>query len=56
MKLNLAELEILERLLKNRLNADYDLEIDELERKISKEIRTIREQIGRITEWSVSNN
>lgn len=38
MNLNLRELEIIHRLLQNRLNADYDPEIDELSEKIRMEI------------------
>lgn len=40
MNLNLKELEIIHRLLQNRLNADYDSEIEELSRKFKQEIRT----------------
>ena len=38
MDLNLRELEIIRKLLQNRLNADYYPEIDELSEKIRTEI------------------
>lgn len=38
MDLNLKQLEIIRKLLQNRLNADYDPEIDELSEKIRTEI------------------
>lgn len=40
MNLNLRELEIIHRLLQNRLNANYDPEIEELSHKFNQEIRT----------------
>lgn len=52
MKFNLSELEIIERLLINRLNADFDNEVDELLRKVRGEINNIRYQINRTIEWS----
>lgn len=51
MKFNSRELEIIERLLSNRLNADYDNEVAELLHKIKKEINDIKYQIDRIAEW-----
>ncbi len=51
MKLNLSELEIIERLLLNRLNADFDNDVNELLHKVRKEISDIRHQINRIIEW-----
>ncbi len=52
MKLNLQELKIIERLLSNRINADYDTDIDRLLCKIRKEINDISNQINRTIEWS----
>lgn len=51
MKLNLSELEIIERLLLNRLNADFDNDVSELLHKVRKEISDIRYQINRTIEW-----
>lgn len=51
MKFNLAELEIIERLLQNRLNADNDYEIAELHQKVKKEIQDIKYQIKRSIDW-----
>lgn len=51
MKLNLQELKIIERLLSNRINADFDPDIDRLLCKIRKEINDINHQINRITQW-----
>ena len=47
MKFNLNELQIIERLLSNRLNADFDSEIDELLHKVRKQISNINYQINR---------
>jgi len=52
VKFNLQELKIIERLLTNRINADYDPDIDRLLCKIRKEINDIRHQINRTIEWS----
>ena len=52
MKFKLAELEILERLLQNRLNADNDYEIAELHQKVKKEIQDIEYQLKRSIDWS----
>ncbi|MCI9080595.1 MAG: hypothetical protein HFH68_17095 [Lachnospiraceae bacterium] len=40
MKLSLTELQIIERLLLNRLNAAYDPKVEELLCKVRKEINT----------------
>lgn len=55
MKLNLQELKMIERLLSNRINADYDPDIDGLLCKIRKEINDISHQINRTMEWSGRN-
>lgn len=47
MNLNLQELKIIERLLSNRINADYDPDVDRLLCKIRKEINVINHQINR---------
>ena len=52
MKLNLHELKIIERLLSNRINADYDPDIERLIFKIRKEINDISHQINRTIEWT----
>lgn len=52
MKLNLQELKIIERLLSNRINADYDPDIDRLLCKIRKEINDINYQIDQTIDWS----
>lgn len=49
--LNLRELRVIERLLRNRLNADFDLEIDSILRKIRKEINETEHAINGFTEW-----
>ena len=55
MEFNIRELEIIERLLINRINADFDNEVDELLCKVMKEINNIRYQIKRTIEWSKTN-
>lgn len=55
MKLNLQELKIIERLCSNRINADYDPDIDRLLCKIRKEINDISHQIDRTIKWSKNN-
>lgn len=55
IKLNLRELKIIERLLKNRLNADFDLEVDALLSKVRKEISETEHAINRVSEWSDCN-
>ena len=52
MKLNLWELKIIERLLSNRINAEFDPDIDRLLCKIRKEINDISHQINRTIEWN----
>lgn len=52
MKLNLRELKIMERLLSNRINADFDPDIDRLLCKIRREINNISHQINRTIEWA----
>lgn len=51
MNFNLSELQIIERLLSNRLNADFDPEVDELLHKVKKQINNISYQINRTMEW-----
>lgn len=51
MKFNLSELKIIEKLLSNRLNADFDQDVDELLHKVRKQINDINYQINRTTEW-----
>lgn len=51
MKFNLEELKIIERLLQNRLNADFDPQIDELLHKVRKNINDINYRINRTMEW-----
>lgn len=52
MNFNLSELEIIERLLQNRLNADYDPEVAELHEKVKKRIKDINYSIQRAVEWA----
>ncbi len=52
MRLNLSELKIIERLLSNRLNADFDPEVDDLLHKVRKEINDTNYQINRTMEWA----
>lgn len=52
MNLNLSELKIIERLLENRINAAYDIDVDELLHKVRKEIKDIEYQISRTSDWS----
>ena len=56
MKLNLCELKIMERLLSNRINADYDPDVDRLLCKIRKEINDITYRINRTMEWGGKEN
>ena len=51
MRLNLRELQTIERLLSNRLNADFDPEVDELLHKVRKQINDMNYQINRSREW-----
>lgn len=51
MKLTTRELQIIERLLSNRLNADFDSDVDELLHKVRKEINERKYQFNRTTEW-----
>ncbi len=46
MEFNLWELQEIERLLSNRMNADPDTEIERLRRKIREEINDMRRQIN----------
>ena len=52
MNLETSELRIIERLLSNRLNADFDHDTDKLLHKIRKEISERNYQFNRLTEWS----
>lgn len=52
MNITINELRIIERLLSNRLNADFDPDTDELLNKIRKEINERNRQFNRQTEWS----
>lgn len=56
MKFNLSELQIIERLLSNRLNADFDPEVEELLHKVRKQINDINYQINRTMEWANNNH
>lgn len=47
MKLSLYELKIIERLLSNRLNADFDNDVGDLLHKVRKEISDMSHQINR---------
>lgn len=52
MKLSTSELQIIERLLSNRLNADFDSDVDELLHKVKKEINDRNYQFNRtMMEW-----
>lgn len=51
MKLTTSELQIIERLLSNRLNADFDPDVNELLHKVRKEINERKYQFNRATEW-----
>lgn len=51
MKLTTNELQIIERLLSNRLNADFDPDVDELLHKVRKEINERNHQFSRTMEW-----
>lgn len=51
MNLTTNELKIIERLLFNRLNADFDPDADELLHKIRKELNERNYQFNRVTEW-----
>lgn len=52
MKLTTNELQIIERLLSNRLNADFAPDVDELLHKVRKEINERNYQINRTMKWS----
>lgn len=52
MKLTTNELQIIERLLSNRLNADFDPDVDELLHKVIKEINERNYQLNRTMVWS----
>ena len=51
MKLTTNELQIVERLLSNRLNADFEPDVDELLHKVRKEISERNYQFNRTMEW-----
>lgn len=51
MKLTTNKLQIIERLLSNRLNADFDPDIDELLHEVRKEINKRNYQFNRTMEW-----
>ena len=51
MKLTTNELQIIERLLSNRLNADFDPDADELLHKVRKEINERNYQFNRMADW-----
>lgn len=51
MNFNLSELQIIERLLSNRLNAGFDQDVDNLLHKARKKINDIKYQINRTEEW-----
>lgn len=51
MKLSTSELQIIERLLSNRLNADFDPDVDELLHKVRKEISNRNYQFNKTMEW-----
>lgn len=55
MKLTTNELHIIERLFSNRLNADFDPDIDGLLHKVRKEINERNHQINRMMEWCGNN-
>lgn len=55
MKLTTNELKIIERLLSNRLNADFDPDVDELLHKVRKEINKRNYQFNRTMEWCGNN-
>ncbi len=55
MKLTTNELQIIERLLSNRLNTDFDPDVDELWHKVRKEINERNHQFNRALEWSGNN-
>lgn len=52
MNFNLCELEIIERLLQNRLNADYDQKVAELHEKVKKKMEDMNYSIQRAVEWA----
>ncbi len=52
MKFNLCELKTIEQLLSNRINADYDPDIDRLLCKIRKEINDINHKINQTIKWA----
>ncbi len=54
MKLTTSELQIIERLLSNCLNADFDPDVDELLHKVRKEINERNHQFNRTMEWCKS--
>ncbi len=49
---DLCELKTIEQLLSNRINADYDPDIDRLLCKIRKEINDINHKINRTIKWA----
>lgn len=51
MNITINELRIIERLLSNRLNADFEPDVDELLYKVKKEIRERNHQFNRSMEW-----
>lgn len=51
MKLTTNELNIIERLLSNRLNADFDPDVNELLYKVRKKISEMEYQFNRTMEW-----
>lgn len=54
VKLTTSELQIIERLLSNCLNADFDPDVDELLHKVRKEINERNHQFNRTMEWCKS--
>lgn len=52
MKFNLCELKTIEQLLSNRINADYDPDVDRLLCKVRKEINDINHKINRTIKWA----
>lgn len=55
MRLATYELRILERLLSNRLNADFDPDIEGLLQKIIKEINDRDDQFDEVMKWYENN-
>lgn len=52
MEFNLRELEIIEKLLSNRLNADFDPDIDKLRNKVRDRIDDIKRYAVLVAEWA----